>query len=423
MTRSGAAVRRRSPGRVFAEMHYALRTEGDSPPRRAAAVALGTFLGCLPVYGAHLLLCVAFARLFGLSRITTYLAAHVNNPLTAPFLLYVELVVGHLVRSGRLPPFTLAHLSRSSLAGIGVELLIGSVTVGLLLAVVFGAATWMIAMRRTLGLTAALRDEASRPYLDAGISHWEFVRGKLRFDPFYQGLLRHGVLPRRGRLLDLGCGRGILPSLLIAAETLWREDRWAANAASMSSTETTKAGAQWQPPPLGLELVGVDARRKHVEVARRALGPRATIHLGDVLGPHVEPADVIVLADVLHYLSAERQEQLLDRAARALRPGGRLLLRECDASAGARFVMTRVQERICALFRGEWRQRFHYRDEKAWSALLEAQGLTTESRPMWGGTPYSNVLIEARKSSAAAGARPPSSSENSARRGASGSTR
>src|SRR6185436_3111688 len=39
------------------ELLYRLRTEGGSPPRLAISVALGVFIGCLPLYGIHFLLC------------------------------------------------------------------------------------------------------------------------------------------------------------------------------------------------------------------------------------------------------------------------------------------------------------------------------------------------------------------------------
>src|SRR5262245_29953773 len=81
---------RRRLGRALAEMHYQLRTEADTPARTAGAVFIGTLIGCLPVYGAQLVLCFGLARILGLSRVKAYLAAHVNNPLTAPFLLALE---------------------------------------------------------------------------------------------------------------------------------------------------------------------------------------------------------------------------------------------------------------------------------------------------------------------------------------------
>lgn len=364
-------------------MHYLLRTDGDTPGQRAAATGVGAFIGCLPIYGAHRVLSVWLARKFGVSGITAYLAAHISNPITAPLLLYIELVVGHLLRSGELTALTLSQITHSSLSAIGLDLVIGSVVTGTMLALMAGGTAWVIATRKySSSLAGRLREATSRRYLNAGTFQWEFVRGKLRHDPFHVGVLREGVLPEQGKLLDLGCGCGILPSLLATAEELWVENRWS---------------NEWPPPPLDLELVGVELCESLVEVARQALGTRATIRRGDLATVELEAADAIVLADVLHYLTAEEQRGLLERASRALKQGGVLILRECDAAGGARFAMTRIQERVCAWCRGDWRQHFHYRSAEEWCELLESQGLATSTRPMWRGTPYSNVLLEARK--------------------------
>ena len=44
---------------------WELRTEGAGPGREAAAIGLGVFVGCLPVFGFHLLLCWAIGWCLG----------------------------------------------------------------------------------------------------------------------------------------------------------------------------------------------------------------------------------------------------------------------------------------------------------------------------------------------------------------------
>jgi hypothetical protein len=67
-----------------------------------------------------------------------------------------------------------------------------------------------------------LLEAASRPYAAAGRYAWHFARGKLRHDPVFMYLLRHGLLPDRGSLLDLGCGQGVPLSLLKAAKAQYQ---------------------------------------------------------------------------------------------------------------------------------------------------------------------------------------------------------
>ena len=371
---------RRRLTRQLRQLHVRLRTEGDSPRERGLAVALGTFIGCFPVYGAHLFLCTVAARVLNLSRVYTYLAAHINNPFTLPFLLFVEMKVGHRVLEGRWPELSFAAVRDRGFLGFGGDVLVGSVVLGLVLGTVFGALTWLLSRGRKPDPFAVLREAAAEPYLKAGVLHWEFVRGKLRHDPMYRGILEAGLLPRRGRLVDLGCGRGILLSLLVAVADAAEDDEVIAP----------------------MELIGIELRRSHARAAAKALAqlphqPEIEIRQGDLRELPVPPCDTAVLLDVLHYMPAEAQVDLIGRVAEKLRPGGMLLLREADADAGWRFATTRSAERLMAVLRGHFRQRFHFRGKTAWEELARAAGLVVESEPMSEGTPYGNVLLVARK--------------------------
>lgn len=380
-------------GKPLRDLLYKLRTEGGSPHRLAGAVALGVFIGCTPLYGFHLLLCIVFAKLLGLNRALTYLAAHVSLPVVWPLLVFAELQVGRLLRGAGLLSIRPAEIRQLDLEQFFVDLLFGSVVVGAVLAAAFGSFTlWAARRRQRHPCVEALLERAAYRYLDTGMFNWEFVRGKLRHDPVYFNLLRRGFLPPEGRLLDLGCGRGILLALLLTAR---------------EQAERGEYPESWAPPP-PLDLHGIEGRPRDAEAARRALGDRATIetaHLRDAIFP---AARAVLLLDVLHYLPAPGQEDLLARVARALEPGGVLLIRDADAAAGARFTATRVQERLMALARRHWKQRFHYRSAAEWRALLERLGLETDEEPMGMGTPYGNVLIAARRSAASTPAIPPS---------------
>jgi uncharacterized protein (DUF2062 family) len=365
--------------RALTNLHVRLRTEGGSPRRRAAAVALGTMIGCTPFYGLHLALCTVLARLLRLSRILTYLAAHLNNPLTAPLLLYAEQGLGHWLLTGDWPDLSMAHFRQQGLLGTGVDLLLGSLVLGPVLASLAGLATWVVARRRSPHPFDELRTAAAEPYLGAGVVHWEWVRGKLRYDPFFRGVLEAGLLPRPGRLVDLGCGRGILLSLLAVLD------------------EADPEGSE-------MELAGVELRPSLVAVARSALAGKATVEQGDLAAVELAACDTVVLIDVLHYLPAAAQARLLEQVAAALAPGGLLLLREADAEAGWRFAVTRAAERCRALARGHLRQHFCYRGGDELHHRLEELGLAVDRRPMQAGTPFGNVLLAARKAAPAAAA-------------------
>lgn len=224
-----------------------------------------------------------------------------------------------------------------------------------------------------------LRDVARRY---AGLYDRRFVAVKLRYDPVYLAILGSGVLPSEGRLVDLGCGRGILLALLDAARRM------------------SDPPSGWRPPGERLALEGFEVRPREVAIARAVLGPAATITAADATAVPLPPARVFVLLDVLHYLPRASQDALLARVARALEPGGVLILRDADAAMGLRFFCTRAAERYCALARGHWRQRFCYRTIAGLRRRLEDHGLETTQRPMWAGSPFANRLVEARKPAA-----------------------
>ncbi|HEX9945673.1 MAG TPA: DUF2062 domain-containing protein [Thermoanaerobaculia bacterium] len=361
---------------------YKLRTEGTSPEKQAGAVAAGVLIGCSPFYGFHLALCLLFARLFRLNPALTYLAAHVSLPGLWPLLVLAELETGRRLRGQSFVHVHVADLKHLGLRQVGGDLLLGSAVIGGLLALALGFLTFWAARRRQLRPEIeGLIEGAAKAYLDSGLLHWEFVRGKLRHDPLYFNLLRRGLLPPEGRLLDLGCGRGILFALLLAAR---------------ERAEQGQYPEGWAPPP-SLSLHGIESRPKTAKVARKALAGEAGIETADLRTAELPAADAILLLDVLHYLPATDQETLLAKAAAALALGGGLLLREADAAAGWRFTATRAQERLSALFRRDWRQRFHYRSAAEWERLLRELGMRVETQPMGMGTPYANVLLAARR--------------------------
>ena len=227
-----------------------------------------------------------------------------------------------------------------------------------------------------------LFEAATRPYRDAGRYAWNFARGKLRHDPVFVSLLRDGLLPDRGSLLDAGCGRGVLLSLLAAAKRQHAAGRWPPG---------------WPAPPTRLALRGFDSHAARVRLAGGVLGDSARVELHDLRDFAFAPASVIVMLDVLLYLDAPAQERVLDKAAAALEPGGLLLLREADAGAGFAFLATRCSALLEGILRGSFAPQLHCRSAVDWSAALERRGLAVDVRPMSRGTPFANVLFVARK--------------------------
>jgi uncharacterized protein (DUF2062 family)/trans-aconitate methyltransferase len=362
---------------------YTLRTEGASRSREASAIGLGIFVGCSPFIGLHLGMCIAIGWLFGLNRLKLYLAANLINPLIMPAILFAEVQSGSWLRRGYGYPLSMSAISSADLWTFGSDLLLGSVVVGGLLGVLAGFATYASLGRayRDPEFTRLVREAADR-YLGTTMTAWEFARAKLRNDPVYRAVLFADWLPRTGRLVDIGCGQGLLLALLAEARAATAKGAWP---------------AAWAPPP-ALELAGIELRTRMSRLARHALGADAMIVTADAREADLGRAAVLVIFDVLHLIDAAAQIDVVRRAVSALEPGGRLVIREADAAAGWRFRMVRVGNRLTALVQGRWFAPFAFRSADDWRALLRDAGLDVAVQPMGEGTPFANVLLVGVKS-------------------------
>jgi uncharacterized protein (DUF2062 family) len=71
----------------------------DTPPRTAAAFALGVFFGFSPFLGLHTLLAVAFAFLLNLNRVAVLLGVYSNLPwFLGPYYAIATMVGARLTR-------------------------------------------------------------------------------------------------------------------------------------------------------------------------------------------------------------------------------------------------------------------------------------------------------------------------------------
>jgi SAM-dependent methyltransferase len=232
------------------------------------------------------------------------------------------------------------------------------------------------------GFYSRLVDTAAAPYRTLGHFAWHFARGKLRVDPVFTAILKRGLIPGETRVVDLGCGQGVLLALLLAAEQRFTAGHWPGD---------------WARAPRTAGLLGIDLHEEAVRRAAVALGDQAVIIEADLRDAPIPDAGVAVILDVLHYLEPDTQEALLDRVRIALPPGGRLIARVGDAAAGARFALTCAGDWFGAALRGQVLPRFHTRTIAAWIALLGRHGFAVEQVPMSAGPPFANVLLDARK--------------------------
>ncbi len=232
-------------------------------------------------------------------------------------------------------------------------------------------------------ITRALLDAATAPYRSAGPFAWYFARGKLARDPVFLGLLERGLIPDRARILDLGCGQGLLAAWLLAAQALFQAGRWPAH---------------WPPAPKILAYRGVELMPRELCRARQALGEGVELVPGDIRSVDFGHPDTVAILDVLHYIDYPAQDDVLLRVRDALDPGGCLLMRIGDADGGLPFKISNWVDYLVTFARGHRLSRLYCRSLQEWQAVLHRIGFTVESLPMHRGTPFANVLLVARSS-------------------------
>ncbi len=144
-----------------------------------------------------------------------------------------------------------------------------------------------------------------------------YARGKLRSDPVFAAafaLLKDAPLP----VLDVGCGIGLFEFYL-------RERGFTA-------------------PLAGFDFDA--AKIAHAQRIAAAHYPGVDFSVADTAHALPGEAGHVVLFDVLHYLDAAAQRDLLERAADHVAPGGLCLIRESPRDRSWRFRITEIEEAL-----------------------------------------------------------------------------
>jgi len=195
-----------------------------------------------------------------------------------------------------------------------------------------------------------------------GLKFWERWHVKLRWRlcPFFQIA---GHIPETARIVDIGCGRGLLANYL----ALGSDSR---------------------------EVTGIDKQTRRIEAARNTISGRSNIHfrLQDALDLKREKFDVIVVSDMLHHLTYPQQETLLEHCYRILPAGGLLLMEDVTPDPKWKWIAHFLIDRTLNCGR-----RQNFRRLAEWVSYLENLGFKVEHFPAHRGIPLPDFLLKCRK--------------------------
>jgi len=193
-----------------------------------------------------------------------------------------------------------------------------------------------------------------------------YSRGKLGSDPLYPGVL--GALNDAPAvpLLDIGCGLGLLAHVLREHGNVL--------------------------PYHGLDIDAGKVARAEQASARAAL-PQARFTCMDASAALPAHLGNVALLDVLQYLPAPAQAQLLHDAAARVAPGARLVIRTTLADHSGRDHATRITDMLAHLVGWMGTRPRHYLDAESLHTPLETAGLHLRMTPLYGNTPFNNWLI------------------------------
>ena len=128
--------------RDFVNKHILLTR--DSNLSIAMAVALGIFTGILPIWGFQLVLAIALAHFFRLSKLITSVAANISIPPMIPILLYLSYITGGFVMgTGSKIRFS-TNLSVKSFENNLLQYIIGSIVLAIILSIFAGITSFII---------------------------------------------------------------------------------------------------------------------------------------------------------------------------------------------------------------------------------------------------------------------------------------
>jgi glycosyltransferase involved in cell wall biosynthesis len=135
-------LRKKSVREFF--MEYIVNS-GDSNVKLALSVSLGLFIGVTPIWGWQIVTTFGLAHLFKLNKFVAVTTSNISLPPMLPFVIFLSYIIGGWVLG-----LNVSNLQYGSGMGLQwikdnlVQYLVGSLLLGMMLAVVFGPVSYLL---------------------------------------------------------------------------------------------------------------------------------------------------------------------------------------------------------------------------------------------------------------------------------------
>lgn len=200
-------------------------------------------------------------------------------------------------------------------------------------------------------------------YKNESLFFKEYIVWRLKF--FFRHFKKiEELTPPKGRILDLGCGFGQLANFL----TLARPER---------------------------EVIGIDENEKRIKIAQKTGRKNLVFKLGDV-NDQLEKEDgfeAIIMTDFLHHLDYGKQDILLARISRFLKPGRRLIIMEIMEKPKWKYVISWLADLLLYPFKPKQ----YYRKIQEMKSKLESLDFSVEVIPADQSSIFASVIYNCEK--------------------------
>lgn len=196
---------------------------------------------------------------------------------------------------------------------------------------------------------------------------WKSLFAKIRFwDAPYLEIER--IVPKKGNILDLGCGEGLFSNFL-----------------AITSPKR--------------KIFGIDVDKNRIRQANRGLKNTKFVH-GDVTKSGLPRADTIIMFHLLHHLKSYKdQEKILTDAYKNLKKKSKLIIVEAEPKLSIKFFFAWFTDHFLVpwIFERKFYSPIFFRSSSDWKLLLRKIGFSTKILPAEEKKPFSHIILVAKK--------------------------